>query len=67
VRNLAKAHFIIFLRGALTLRFGPSCTTGVRSAVQRGQREEIVYISEASLDVADPQLTPKIIDSSYND
>jgi hypothetical protein len=26
VRGLAKAHFLIFLKGALTLRFGLSCT-----------------------------------------
>jgi hypothetical protein len=48
-------HFVVFLKGALTLRFGPSCTTRARSAgksgskilVQKGQREEIVYINEA--------------------
>jgi hypothetical protein len=55
VGDLAKAHFVIFLKGALTLRFEPSCTTVAQSVgkssskilVQKGQLEEIVYISEA--------------------
>jgi hypothetical protein len=38
VRDLAKAHFIIFLKGALTLWFGPSSTTVARSAGKSGSK-----------------------------